>query len=74
MVTTDSSNAPGFNADGNKEGTFLEGRESSVHTHNDGSRGTDVEAYRVTYNEGKAVRSEKATDYGKIHKTESSGK
>ena len=59
-----------FNEEGKKEGTWLEGEESSPHTHKDGSYGTDVEAYRNTYKDGERVSHEKATDWGKIHNKE----
>lgn len=52
----------------NREGTWLEGKESRPHDHKDGSYGTDIEAYRNTYKKdvGK-VASEKAKDWGKEH-------
>lgn len=62
MGSTDKAVTPGVDSDGNKQGTWLEGRESPEHTHNDGTRGTDVEAYRNTYSDGELVSSEKATD------------
>ncbi len=54
--------------DKGKQGTWLEGEESKDHTHRDGTRGKDVEAYRNTYKDDKVVHREKATDWGKIHK------
>ncbi|MCG3198804.1 MAG: hypothetical protein GHCLOJNM_03311 [bacterium] len=58
-----------FKTDGGvaKEDRWLEGKESQAHTHNDGTHGTDVEAFRNTYAKGERVHSEKAKDYGKIH-------
>lgn len=58
-----------FNKDGNKEGTWLEGRESKEHQHKDGTKGTDVEVFRNTYKDGEVVSSEKAVDWGKLHET-----
>lgn len=58
-----------------KQGTWLEGEESRSHTHNDGTHGTDIEAFRNTYKDGKVVDREKASDWGKIHEKDgSSGK
>jgi hypothetical protein len=57
-----------LNSKGEKEGRWLEGRQSEKHEHKDGTKGRDVEAFRNTYHEGKQVHSEKATDWGKVHK------
>jgi hypothetical protein len=57
-----------------KEGKWLEGRESHSHQHRDGSYGRDIEAYRVDYRGGQEVHSEKASDWGKGHTDEGSGK
>jgi hypothetical protein len=62
-----------LNSDGGKEGTWVEGRESPVHTHNDGTRGTDITAHTNEYKGGNVVHSETNKGYGKIHTTESSG-
>jgi len=56
-----------------KEGTWLEGKASKEHTHKDGSRGRDVEAFRNTYSGGEVVHSEKASDWGKDHEKDSGG-
>ncbi len=55
---------------GQKQGVFVEGRESEPHTHKDGTTGTDVQAHKVTYQDDKPVASEKLPDsqWGKIHK------
>jgi len=63
-----------FNSDGNKDGSWLEGERSHEHTHRDGTRGHDVEAYRNTYSDDHMVSRDKATDYGKIHERNSGGK
>jgi hypothetical protein len=57
-----------LNNKGEKEGRWLEGRQSEEHVHKDGSKGRDVEAFHNTYREGKQVHSEKARDWGKVHK------
>jgi len=57
-----------------KQGVFVEGRASEVHTHRDGSTGRDVEAYSVRYNAGKEVSSSKMSGYGKLHTNERSGR
>lgn len=51
-----------------KQGTWLEGEESKEHTHKSGTFGTDVEAYRNTYKDGKIVHREKDKDWEKDHK------
>lgn len=65
---TDIAEAVGLSS-GTKHGTFVEGKESNPHQHGDKTYGTDIEAYRNTYDDdGKLVHSEKAKDWGKIHK------
>ncbi|MDD4762195.1 MAG: hypothetical protein PHZ25_04210 [Candidatus Pacebacteria bacterium] len=60
--------SPGHINNQGKQGTFLEGEESKSHTHSDGSRGTDVEAYRNTYRNNDVVHRERASDWGKEHR------
>jgi len=54
-----------FNSGGNKQGTFIEGRESKPHTHSSGKSGTDTYAAKVSYDNGKAV-SEKNAGFGHV--------
>lgn len=49
-----------LNDQGGKEGVWVEGRASSSHTHNDGTRGRDVYAAKVSYQDGKSVGEKNA--------------
>jgi hypothetical protein len=60
-----------INSQGQKEGTFVEGRESPVHTHRSGETGTDITAHTNEYVEGEQVSSKPNPGYGKIHTTKS---
>lgn len=64
----------GWLSDKEKEGEWIEGRESKSHRHEDGSWGRDIYAARVTYRGGEKVR-EKADykNWGKEHIREGPG-
>ena len=47
--------------------TRLEGEESQPHQHRDRTYGTDIEAFRNTYDDDVRVSHEKASDWGKVH-------
>lgn len=50
---------------GEKEGTFIEGRQGKEHQHKDGTTGKDTYAAKVTYKGGEKV-SEKNADWGHV--------
>jgi len=68
-----SKGGGGGGDDSQKDGVYLEGRASHSHQHRDGSYGRDIEAYRNTYDHGKLVSSDKASDWGKVHTDDRSG-
>ncbi len=50
---------------GEKEGSFIEGRQGKEHTHRDGTTGKDTYAAKVTYKSGKKV-DEKNAGWGHV--------
>lgn len=45
---------------GQKDGAFIEGRESKEHVHKDGTKGKDTYAAKVTYKGGEKVSEKNA--------------
>ena len=59
----------GWFSENGKEGTFIEGRASSHHQHNDGSYGRDIYAARVSYSGGEKVSESRDDNWGKMHES-----
>ena len=68
---SDIAGAVGLSS-GTKQGTFIEGRASKEHTHNDGSSGRDIYAAKVSYKDGEKV-AEKDAKFGHISENSPNG-